>query len=108
MGRISAWFPVTVAVSSVDLDPLASVSISLFCGDEQLQVQGPVHISLPLRPGLRLQAADTIPAWAFNFSTGKKTHPPSAVAKLAWLAACANARAPPSLSPSPPSPACFS
>lgn len=68
------WFPVTVAVSSVDLDPLASVSISLFCGDEQLQVQGPVHISLPLRPGLRLRAADTIPAWAFNFNTGEEKH----------------------------------
>lgn len=49
------------------------MSIVLFCDDEQLQIRGPVQISLPLKPGLRLRAADTVPAWAFNFNMGKNT-----------------------------------
>uniref|UniRef100_H3DIH4 Family with sequence similarity 171 member B n=1 Tax=Tetraodon nigroviridis TaxID=99883 RepID=H3DIH4_TETNG len=57
-------------VSSVALTPLASVSVLLFCGPEPLQVRGPVQISLPLQPGLRLRPADTVPAWTFNFNTG--------------------------------------
>lgn len=70
--QLSALFSVPAAVSSVQLNPLASLSVSLFCGDEQMQVSGPVQISLPLKTGLRLRAADTVPAWAFNVNTGKK------------------------------------
>ncbi|CAG10308.1 unnamed protein product, partial [Tetraodon nigroviridis] len=71
-------------VSSVALTPLASVSVLLFCGPEPLQVRGPVQISLPLQPGLRLRPADTVPAWTFNFNTGER-------AGLAALAGCASA-----------------
>lgn len=71
--RLSALFSVAAAAGSLDLKPVASVSVLLFCGDEQLQVRGAVQISLPLKAGLPLRAADTVPAWAFNFNTGKKT-----------------------------------
>lgn len=83
--QLSALFSVTAAASSVDLKPVASVSVLLFCGDEQLQVRGPVQISLPLKAGLPLRAADTVPAWAFNFNTGKKTDAAAAAASAASL-----------------------
>lgn len=68
-------FPsVCAALSSVSLNPVVSVSILLFCDDEQLQIRGPIQISLPLKPGLRLRAADTVPAWAFNFNMGENTN----------------------------------
>lgn len=62
---------VFAALRSVSLNPVVSVSILLFCDDEQLQIRGPIQISLPLNPGLRLRPADTVPAWAFNFNMGE-------------------------------------
>lgn len=76
-------FPsVFAALRSVSLNPVVSVSILLFCDDEQLQIRGPIQISLPLKPGLRLRAADTVPAWAFNFNMGENTNAPEALATL--------------------------
>lgn len=76
-------FPsVFAALTSVSLNPVVSVSILLFCDDEQLQIRGPIQISLPLKPGLRLRAADTVPAWAFNFNVGKNTDAAEASATL--------------------------
>uniref|UniRef100_A0A8C6SJ86 Membrane-associated ring finger (C3HC4) 7 n=1 Tax=Neogobius melanostomus TaxID=47308 RepID=A0A8C6SJ86_9GOBI len=54
------------ALRSLDLKPVAAVSVLLYSGEEQLQIRGPIHISLPLGPNTRLRAADTVPAWAFN------------------------------------------
>lgn len=65
---------VFAALRSVSLNPVVSASILLFCDDEQLQIRGPIQISLPLKPGLRLRAADTVPAWAFNFNMGESTN----------------------------------
>lgn len=76
-------FPsVFAALRSVSLNPVVSVSILLFCDDEQLQIRGPVQISLPLKPGLRLRAADTVPAWAFNFNMGENKNAAEASATL--------------------------
>ncbi|CAL9698289.1 unnamed protein product [Knipowitschia caucasica] len=58
------------AVRSLDLRPVAAVSVLLYSGEEQLQIRGPVHISLPLRSNTRLRPADTVPAWAFNSQAG--------------------------------------
>ncbi|XP_068446929.1 protein FAM171B [Clinocottus analis] len=55
---------------SIELKAVAAVSVLLYCGAEQLQVRGPVQISLPLGPGAHLRASDTVPAWAFNLKTG--------------------------------------
>lgn len=63
----------SAGVRSVELKPVAAISILLYSGGEQLQVRGPIQISLPLGHGTRLRAADTVPAWAFNLQTGKTT-----------------------------------
>lgn len=63
----------SAVVRSVELKPAAAVSVLLYSGGEQLQVRGPIQISLPLGHATRLRAADTVPAWAFNLKTGKNT-----------------------------------
>ncbi|MEQ2244125.1 hypothetical protein ILYODFUR_013977 [Ilyodon furcidens] len=55
---------------SVELSPVAAVSVQLFSGDMELQVNGPVQISLNVPESCRLQAADVVPAWFFNRTTG--------------------------------------
>lgn len=50
---------------------MAAVSVLLYSGDEQLQVRGPIQISLPLGDGTHLRAADTLPAWTLNLRTGE-------------------------------------
>lgn len=49
---------------------MAAVSVLLYSGDEELQVRGPIQISLPLGHRTHLRASDTVPAWAFNLKTG--------------------------------------
>lgn len=63
----------SAAIRSVELKPVAAVSVLLYSGGEQLQVRGPILISLPLGHSTRLRAADTVPAWAFNLQTGENT-----------------------------------
>ena len=55
---------------SIELKAVAAVSVLLYSGDEELQVRGPVQISLPLGHGTPLRVSDTVPAWAFNLKTG--------------------------------------
>ncbi|XP_039998404.1 protein FAM171B [Xiphias gladius] len=55
---------------SIELKAVAAVSVLLYSGDEELQVRGPIHISLPLGHDTHLRASDTVPAWAFNLKTG--------------------------------------
>ncbi|XP_034033443.1 protein FAM171B isoform X2 [Thalassophryne amazonica] len=55
---------------SVDLKVIAAVYVLLYSADEELDVRGPIQISLPLERSTRLRDADTVPAWAFNFKTG--------------------------------------
>ncbi|KAM9836146.1 protein FAM171B [Aulostomus maculatus] len=55
---------------SIELKPVAAVSVLLYSGGEELEVRGPIQISMPLGHNTRLQASDTVPAWAFNLKTG--------------------------------------
>ncbi|XP_053273009.1 protein FAM171B [Pleuronectes platessa] len=55
---------------SIELKAVAAVSVLLYSGDEELQVRGPIQISLPLGHSSHLRASDTVPAWAFNMKTG--------------------------------------
>ncbi|XP_071779821.1 protein FAM171B [Centroberyx gerrardi] len=55
---------------SIELKAVAAISALLYSGGEELQVRGPVQISLPLGHTTNLRASDTVPAWAFNIKTG--------------------------------------
>ncbi|KAM9767040.1 LOW QUALITY PROTEIN: protein FAM171B [Menidia menidia] len=55
---------------SIELKAVAAVSVLLYSDGEQLQVRGPIQISLPLGRNTYLRASDTVPAWAFNMKTG--------------------------------------
>ncbi|XP_042369288.1 protein FAM171B isoform X2 [Plectropomus leopardus] len=55
---------------SIELKAVAAVDIVLYSGGEELQVRGPIQISLPLGHSTHLRASDTVPAWAFNLKTG--------------------------------------
>ncbi|CAL8289093.1 unnamed protein product [Lota lota] len=58
------------AYRNMELKPTAALSVRLCSGAEELQVRGPIHMSLPLGHNTGLRAADTLPAWAFNSQTG--------------------------------------
>ncbi|KAM8871847.1 protein FAM171B [Synchiropus picturatus] len=58
------------AFTSVELKPMVAVSVLLYSGGEELEVRGPIQISIPLGHDTHLQASDTVPAWAFNLKTG--------------------------------------
>ncbi|XP_061841338.1 protein FAM171B [Nerophis lumbriciformis] len=55
---------------SVELKPVVAISVLLYEGGEELQVRGPIQVSVPLGGSTRLRASDTVPAWAFNLLTG--------------------------------------
>ncbi|XP_069554946.1 protein FAM171B-like [Brachyistius frenatus] len=55
---------------SVELSPVAAVSVQLFSGDTELHVSGPVQISLSVPDSCGLQTSDVVPAWFFNRTTG--------------------------------------
>ncbi|CAJ1078767.1 protein FAM171B-like [Xyrichtys novacula] len=55
---------------SVELSPVAAVSVQLFSGDSELHVSGPVQISLSLPENCGLQTSNSVPAWFFNSTTG--------------------------------------
>uniref|UniRef100_A0A3Q2P0S5 Protein FAM171B-like n=2 Tax=Fundulus heteroclitus TaxID=8078 RepID=A0A3Q2P0S5_FUNHE len=55
---------------SVELSPVAAISVQLFSGDTELQVSGPIQISLNVPESCGLRAPDVVPAWFFNRTTG--------------------------------------
>ncbi|XP_041662538.1 protein FAM171B-like isoform X1 [Cheilinus undulatus] len=55
---------------SVDLSPVAAVSVQLFSGDTELHLSGPIQIRLSLPDSCGLQSSNTVPAWFFNSTTG--------------------------------------
>lgn len=59
---------------NVELKAVAAVNVLLYSGSEELQIRGPIQISLPLGRSTRLRAADTVPAWAFNLKTGEDSN----------------------------------
>lgn len=59
---------------SIDLKAVAAISVLLYSSGEELQVRGPIQISLPLGHHTHLKASDTVPAWAFNQKTGSNAN----------------------------------
>ncbi|XP_040914000.1 protein FAM171B-like [Toxotes jaculatrix] len=55
---------------SVELSPVAAVSVQLFSGDTELHVGGPIEISLSIPDSCGLQISNAVPAWFFNRTTG--------------------------------------
>ncbi|KAG7502313.1 hypothetical protein JOB18_017532 [Solea senegalensis] len=55
---------------SVELSPVAAVSMQLFSGDTELHISGPVQISLSVPDSCGLQISTVVPAWFFNRTTG--------------------------------------
>ncbi|KAM7380840.1 hypothetical protein PAMP_004112 [Pampus punctatissimus] len=55
---------------SVELSPVAAVSVQLFFRDTELNVSGPIQISLTLPDSCGLQTSDVVPAWLYNRTTG--------------------------------------
>ncbi|CAN9497991.1 unnamed protein product [Ophioblennius macclurei] len=55
---------------SVELIPVATISVRLFSGDAELEVSGPIHISLSIPDSCGLQTSHVVPAWFFNRTTG--------------------------------------
>ncbi|XP_032369670.1 protein FAM171B isoform X2 [Etheostoma spectabile] len=55
---------------SVELSPVAAVSVQLFSGDTELHVSGPIQISLSIPDSYGLHTSNVVPAWFFNRTTG--------------------------------------
>lgn len=55
---------------SVQLRPVAAVSVQLFSGDSELHVSGPVRIILSLPDNCGLESSSDVPAWLYNQTTG--------------------------------------
>ncbi|XP_068427886.1 protein FAM171B-like [Clinocottus analis] len=55
---------------SVELSPVAAVSVQLFSGDAELHVSGPVHIRLSIPDSSGLQTSNVVPAWFLNRTAG--------------------------------------
>ncbi|KAL2081277.1 hypothetical protein ACEWY4_023130 [Coilia grayii] len=55
---------------SIELKPVAAVSIELSCNSRELQVTGPIHITLPLPGNTGLSVSHPVPAWTFDRAKG--------------------------------------
>ncbi|KAG7466819.1 hypothetical protein MATL_G00146390 [Megalops atlanticus] len=55
---------------SIELMPVAAVSVQLFSDGKEIQVTGPIQITLPLPDSTSLRASDAVPAWTFDMKTG--------------------------------------
>ncbi|XP_077473808.1 protein FAM171B-like [Stigmatopora argus] len=55
---------------SIELNPVAAISVRLFSGDVELNVSGPVKISLALPDNCGLRPSNAVPAWLYNRTTG--------------------------------------
>ncbi|XP_056145864.1 protein FAM171B-like [Lampris incognitus] len=56
--------------TSVELSPMAAVSVQLFSAEVELHVSGPIQITLPLPDNSGLRPSNAVPAWCFNHMTG--------------------------------------
>ncbi|XP_026803200.3 protein FAM171B [Pangasianodon hypophthalmus] len=55
---------------SVDLNPIAAISVLLLYNGMDVQISGPVQITLPLAESSQSQLSYTVPAWSFDRKTG--------------------------------------
>ncbi|XP_059895928.1 protein FAM171B-like [Gadus macrocephalus] len=68
--RITAITSTKSGFTSGELRAVAAVSVQLTSREAELQVTGPLRMSLPLEPGWGLQPGDHVPAWLFNHTAG--------------------------------------
>ncbi|XP_027006709.2 protein FAM171B-like [Tachysurus fulvidraco] len=71
------FFPNTTGIimsksgyKSVELNPIAAVSVQLLCNGIDVQISGPVQITLPLAESSQSQLSYTVPAWTFDRTIG--------------------------------------
>ncbi|XP_067842915.1 family with sequence similarity 171 member B [Heptranchias perlo] len=57
-------------LKSIELTPLAAISVQLFSGEDDVKVAGSIHITLPLGPTDLVTHADALPAWTFDQKIG--------------------------------------
>ncbi|KAI5627556.1 protein FAM171B, partial [Silurus asotus] len=55
---------------SFELHPIAAVSVQLSYNGTEMQISGPVQITLPLTESSQSQLSYTVPAWSFDRKTG--------------------------------------
>lgn len=55
---------------NVKLSPLVMISALLVSNGNEIDVKGPVQLTVPLPYHTHLQSSDTIPAWTFDMTTG--------------------------------------
>ncbi|XP_029937132.1 protein FAM171B-like [Myripristis murdjan] len=55
---------------SIELSPVAAVSVRLFSRETELNVSGPIQITLRIPDNCGLQTSNIVPAWFFNRTTG--------------------------------------
>lgn len=56
---------------SVELNPIAAVSVQLLCNGIDVQISGPVQITLPLAESSQSQLSYSVPAWTFDRTIGR-------------------------------------
>lgn len=62
---------ICLGFKSIELTPLAAICVNLFSAGKELNVDGPIQITLPLLPTSAVKAGDPIPAWTFDMKTGE-------------------------------------
>ncbi|KAF7239472.1 hypothetical protein EYD10_13874 [Varanus komodoensis] len=55
---------------TIELNPLAAICVNLLSAGKELQVEGPIQVTLPLLPASAVTAGDPILAWTFDMKTG--------------------------------------
>ncbi|KAL0985589.1 hypothetical protein UPYG_G00159070 [Umbra pygmaea] len=56
--------------SSIELSPIAGVNAQLWANGREVQVAGPIQITLPLGQHSGLGSSQAVPAWLYNHTTG--------------------------------------
>ncbi|KAF4080239.1 hypothetical protein AMELA_G00168170 [Ameiurus melas] len=55
---------------SVKLSPVAVLSTQLLSDEKEIDIKGPIQLTVPLPYHVHLRASDSLPAWTFDMTTG--------------------------------------